>query len=155
MQQHDEYAIDDEDLGGNFVDPKEDEVLKNRLQSTILKATDLNEINLSNDEKMKKLEQYFVSSSDDDSDDDSMFDDEDKSDEDEDNGVTIGTEDNQTANLIDVDLVNLLKYCKQLKKKHYSTEEYKEEVLLKEVTLGKTDKKKTIIFDMDETLISA
>lgn len=62
---------------------------------------------------MKKLEHYFVSSSEEDSDEDSFFDD--NSDDSDGNDVykpTIGNPESESANLIDIDLVNLLKYCK-------------------------------------------
>lgn len=68
---------------------------------------------LSPDDKMKKLELYFASSSDEESDEDSLFDNDSDSDQEEDDESSpVGNIQTETANLIDIDLVNLLKYCK-------------------------------------------
>jgi hypothetical protein len=53
------------------------------------------------------------------------------------------------SKLIDLELVNLLKFCNDLKNKHKDTDDYQEEVMMKSLELGKKTK------DMDETLIAA
>jgi len=58
--------------------------------------------------------------------------------------------------LIDLELVNLLKYCKELHDKHKKdNENYQEEIMLKSIELGKKVKDKLLILDMDETMVSA
>lgn len=59
------------------------------------------------------------------------------------------------SKLIDLELVNLLKFCNDLKEKHKDTDDYQEEVMMKSLELGKKTKEKTLILDMDETLIAA
>lgn len=59
------------------------------------------------------------------------------------------------SKLIDLELVNLLKFCNELKLKHKETDDYQEEVMMKSLELGKKTKEKTLILDMDETLIAA
>ena len=59
------------------------------------------------------------------------------------------------SKLIDLELVNLLKFCHDLKVKHKETDDYQEEVMMKSLELGKKTKEKTLILDMDETLIAA
>lgn len=59
------------------------------------------------------------------------------------------------SKLIDLELVNLLKFCDDLKNKHKETDDYQEEVMMKSLELGKKTKEKTLILDMDETLIAA
>lgn len=56
--------------------------------------------------------------------------------------------------LIDLELINLLKFCKNLKE-HKENEDYEDELMLKSFQLGKAQKSKTLIFDMDETLVAA
>lgn len=59
------------------------------------------------------------------------------------------------SKLIDLELVNLLKFCNDLKNKHKETDDYQEEVMMASLELGKKTKTKTLILDMDETLIAA
>jgi hypothetical protein len=59
------------------------------------------------------------------------------------------------SKLIDLELVNLLKFCNDLKVKHKETDDYQEEVMMKSLELGKKTKEKTLILDMDETLVAA
>ena len=59
------------------------------------------------------------------------------------------------SKLIDMELVNLLKFCNELKKKHADTDEYQDEVMAKSVEFGKKTREKTLILDMDETMIAA
>lgn len=60
------------------------------------------------------------------------------------------------AELIDLELINLLKFGNDLLIKYKNgSEDYAEEVMLKSVELGKKLKQKVLIFDMDETLVSA
>ena len=57
--------------------------------------------------------------------------------------------------LIDQELVNLLKYCQDLFEKHKNSDDYQEEIMLKSVELGKKTKQKLLILDMDETMVAA
>ena len=59
------------------------------------------------------------------------------------------------AKLIDLELVNLLRYCHTLSTTYKENEEYQEEVMMKAIELGKKQKPKLLIFDMDETLVAA
>ena len=61
------------------------------------------------------------------------------------------------SKLIDLDLVNLLKFCDELRKNHKNedNDDYQEELLNKALELGKKTKEKTVILDMDETMIAA
>jgi CTD small phosphatase-like protein 2 len=58
------------------------------------------------------------------------------------------------SKLIDLELINLLKYCKELMLKK-DDEDYQEEVMMKSIELGKKTAPKLLIFDMDETLVAA
>ena len=58
------------------------------------------------------------------------------------------------SKLIDLELVNLLRYCHELTS-HKETEDYQDEIMLKSLQLGTRTKDRLIIFDMDETLIAA
>jgi hypothetical protein len=58
--------------------------------------------------------------------------------------------------LIDIDLINLLKLCGILLTKYKDqNEEYQDELMMKSFSLGLRSKQKVLVFDMDETLISA
>lgn len=59
------------------------------------------------------------------------------------------------SKLIDLELVNLLKFCNELKNKYKETDDYQEGVMMNSIELGKKNKEKTLILDMDETLIAA
>lgn len=59
------------------------------------------------------------------------------------------------SKLIDLELVNLLKFCNDLKVKHKQTDDYQEDLMMKSLELGKRHKNKTVLLDMDETLIAA
>ena len=58
------------------------------------------------------------------------------------------------SKLIDLELVNLLRYCHELMS-HKETEDYQDEIMLKSLQLGTKTKDRLLIFDMDETLIAA
>ena len=58
------------------------------------------------------------------------------------------------SNLIDLELVNLLRYCHELQA-HKETDEYETDIMLKSITLGMKTKDKLLIWDMDETLVAA
>jgi hypothetical protein len=58
------------------------------------------------------------------------------------------------SKLIDLELIKLLNYCYSLKE-HKEQEDYEDELMLKAFQLGKAQKSKTLIFDMDETLVAA
>ena len=59
------------------------------------------------------------------------------------------------SKLLDLELINLLKFCNDLKLKYKDTDEHQEEVMMKSLELGKRTKEKTLLLDMDETLIAA
>ena len=59
------------------------------------------------------------------------------------------------SKLIDLELVNLLRYCHELAESKEENEEYQDEVMLKSFQLGAVTKPKLLIFDMDETLVAA
>lgn len=59
------------------------------------------------------------------------------------------------SKLIDLELVNLLKFCNELNKSHKDTDEHQEALLAQSLELGKKTKEKTLILDMDETMIAA
>lgn len=65
--------------------------------------------------------------------------------------------DQDPSKLIDLDLVNLLKFCDELRKTHKreDNDDYQEELLNKALELGKKTKEKTVILDMDETMVAA
>lgn len=91
---------------------------------------------------------------DDGEDDNSDFDDDFGGDTDTAQGKSMMAEEDPSK-LIDIELVNLLKFCNELKVKHQETDEYQEEVMMKSLELGKKTKEKTLILDMDETMIAA
>ena len=97
--------------------------------------------------KTRGISQYLDEGSDDDefSDDDDLGDGGDK-------GMTT---EKDPSKLIDLELVNLLKFCNELNKKHKHTDAYQEEVMMNSLELGKKTKEKTLILDMDETMIAA
>lgn len=59
------------------------------------------------------------------------------------------------SKLIDLELVKLLKFCNDLKIKHKNTDDYQDEIMSNSLELGKKTKDKTLVLDMDETLIAA
>lgn len=67
--------------------------------------------------------------------------------------LTMKTADDPSK-LIDLELIKLLNYCYSLKD-HKEQEDYEDELMLKAFQLGKAQKSKTLIFDMDETLVAA
>lgn len=65
-------------------------------------------------------------------------------------------EDNHPAKLIDVELLNVLKFCGDLFNAYkLNNEDYSEEIMLKSIELGKKTKQKVLVLDMDETMVSA
>ena len=90
---------------------------------------------------------------DDDDDDDSEFDDNDGDDV-LDDGKTM-TASHDPSKLIDLELIKLLKFCEELRVKHKDSDEYQDEIMMKSLTIGKKTKDKTLILDMDETLIAS
>lgn len=99
--------------------------------------------------KTRGISQYFDNNDDDSGDDE--FDD----DEFGDGGDKSMMAEKDPSKLIDLELVNLLKFCNDLKNKHKETDDYQEEVMMKSLELGKKTKEKTLILDMDETMIAA
>ena len=59
------------------------------------------------------------------------------------------------SKLIDLELIKLLKFCNTLKNDNQNKEEYQDELMMKGLSLGKKSKDKTLILDMDETMIAA
>ena len=58
--------------------------------------------------------------------------------------------------MIDLELLNLLKFCGELYDAYkHSNEDYQEEIMLKSIELGKKTKQKVLVLDMDETMVSA
>lgn len=58
------------------------------------------------------------------------------------------------SKLIDLELVNLLRYCHELLQQR-ETDAYQDTVMMKSIQLGSKTKDKCLIFDMDETLVAA
>ena len=59
------------------------------------------------------------------------------------------------SKLIDLELVNLLRYCYELSQQKDENDDYQDEVMMKSFQLGAVTKPKLLIFDMDETLVAA
>ena len=100
----------------------------------------------------KGLSGYF----DNNSDDISEYDDQD---DDNDNDDVFGKDDTKkplqnTSKLIDMELVKLIKFCNDLKIKFKDTEDCQMALIEKALELEKQDKEKTLILDMDETMIA-
>ena len=68
--------------------------------------------------------------------------------------MMIGDTEVDPSKLIDLELVNLLRYCHELLA-HKDDEDYQDEIMLKSIQLGRKTKDKLLIFDMDETLVAA
>lgn len=104
-------------------------------------------------EKNQNLQKYFAE--------DTGSEDDDEFDNDGDGDDTFQNLDKVIMNqdkeqLIDLELVNLLKYCSQLyNKQKLDNETYQEEIMLKSIELGKKTRQKLLILDMDETMVSA
>ena len=65
------------------------------------------------------------------------------------------TAESDPSKLIDFELVNLIKFCNDLKIKYKETDEHEDEIMSKGLEIGKKMKERTLILDMDETLIAA
>ena len=64
--------------------------------------------------------------------------------------------DTNPGNLIDRDLVDLLKFCYKLYQQNKEgNDDYATNLYMKSFELGKKVKNKVLVFDMDETLIAA
>lgn len=59
-----------------------------------------------------------------------------------------------TSKLIDLELVRLIKFCNDLYVKHKHSDEYQEDIMMKALEIGKQTREKTLILDMDETMIA-
>ena len=102
-------------------------------------------------EKMQKktgIGEYLVDA---DSDDDDGYDDE--TDDVFDKEKTDGEDKNNQSKLIDMQLVKLIKFCNDIFVKHHDSDEYQEELMMRALEIGKKEKEKTLILDMDETMI--
>jgi hypothetical protein len=104
---------------------------------------------MENKTKERGISQYMVDNDEDD--DGDSFDDE----NDDFGGDKSMMAEKDPSKLIDLELINLLKFCNDLKNKHKETDEYQEEVMMKSIEFGKKTKEKTLILDMDETMIAA
>jgi hypothetical protein len=63
---------------------------------------------------------------------------------------------NHPSKLIDLELLNLLKFCGDLHDTYKeNNEDYQEEIMMKSIELGKKQKQKVLVLDMDETMVSA
>lgn len=58
------------------------------------------------------------------------------------------------SKLIDLELVNLLRYCHELQE-NKEDDDYQTDVMMKSLQIGAKTKDKLLIFDMDETLVAA
>ena len=110
------------------------------------------------EKKVNKIQRgisKYLDNDDNDSDDDDFDDEGDNKDD------VFGNEDKSMmaekdpTKLIDLELVNLLKFCHDLKEKYKETDDYQEDIMMKSLELGKQTKEKTLLLDMDETLIAA
>lgn len=64
--------------------------------------------------------------------------------------------DEHPSKLIDIDLLNLLKFCGDLFNKcKLENPDYEDEIMMKSFELGKKTKQKVLVLDMDETMVSA
>ena len=104
--------------------------------------------NLEKKTKKRGISQYL---DDNDDDDNSEFSDDDF--DASDNKNMTGEKD--PGKLIDLELVNLLKFCNELKIKHKESDAHQEAVMMNSLELGKKTKEKTLILDMDECMIAA
>jgi len=113
-------------------------------------------------QEKKGIEKYLAG----DSDSDASGDSSDGVGEDESDDLTSGhyvggksimkPEENHPAKLIDVELLNVLKFCGDLYNAcKLNNEDYSEEIMLKSIELGKKTKQKVLVLDMDETMVSA
>lgn len=101
--------------------------------------------------KKNTLADYLVETNSDDNDD---YDDENDDVFDGDKGGEGGADKENTSKLIDLELVRLIKFCNDLQKNNKDKDEYMEELMLKALEIGKKTKEKTLILDMDETMIA-
>lgn len=72
---------------------------------------------------------------------------------DDEHGKDVQVED--PSKLIDLELVSLLKYCSKLQEQYRDSDDYQDELMSKSLELGARNKDKTVILDMDETMIAA
>jgi TFIIF-interacting CTD phosphatase-like protein len=104
--------------------------------------------NLEKKTKKRGISQYL---DDNDDDDNSEF-----SDDEFDNSDSKNmTGEKDPGKLIDLELVNLLKFCNDLKLKHKESDAHQEAVMMNSLELGKKTKEKLLILDMDECMIAA
>ena len=63
----------------------------------------------------------------------------------------------QIQDMIDFDLVELLRFCYEMQCKYKSgeNEEYEDHLMSRQLEVGKKTRAKTLIFDLDETLVRA
>lgn len=106
--------------------------------------------NLNKKINSKKQEQVEITENDSDDDSDDFLEELDEA-----GGKSIANNEiTDPSKLIDLELINLLKYCHQLESQR-ETDDYQEDLMMKSFELGKKTKPKTLIFDMDETLVAA
>ena len=107
----------------------------------------------------KGIAKYLAESDSDDSNDSLNDDDEGK--DDLSGGQYLGAksimqQEDHPSKLIDLELLNVLKFCGELQTAYKNdNEDYQEEIMLKSIELGKKNKQKLLVLDMDETMVSA
>lgn len=91
-----------------------------------------------------------------DSDDNDDYDDENDDDDvfDKEKAGAGGASKENASKLIDLELVRLIKFCNDLQKNNKHKDEYQEDLMMKALEIGKKTKEKTLILDMDETMIA-
>lgn len=110
--------------------------------------------------KEKKGIAKYLAESDSDSN-DSLNDDDDDGKDDLSGGQYLGAksimqQEDHPSKLIDLELLNVLKFCGELHTAYKNdNEDYQEEIMLKSIELGKKNKQKLLVLDMDETMVSA
>jgi len=66
------------------------------------------------------------------------------------------TTEDHPSKLIDLELLNVLKFCQELYQGYKeNNDDYQEEIMMKSIELGKKNKQKVLVLDMDETMVSA
>lgn len=116
-------------------------------------SSQLNSLQKNLEKKMHKkntLADYLVETNSDDNDD---YDDEDDDVFDKEKAGTDAKKEN-TSKLIDLELVRLIKFCNDLQNNNKQKDEYQEDLMMKALEIGRKTKEKTLILDMDETMIA-
>ena len=142
--------------GDSLKNAKEDIMKAQSMQFGKSLSNQLNSLQKNLEKKQNKkntLADYLVEA---DSDDDDDYDDENDDDDvfDKSKGGDGDKKKENTSKLIDLELVRLIKFCNDLQKNNKHKDEYQEELMMKALEIGKKTKEKTLILDMDETMIA-